>query len=108
MYSNSGSLFLRRIAFLKILVTEMSSHHAKRSRTVKEWHSRAMLVDPKKTRIMIVTNDKEAFENRYYTDATFVTGIAGNNDSGEDKSAENLAMISEIFGTEVSFVPVDN
>ena len=86
----------------------MSTHRSKRSKTVTKWHSKAMLIDPKKTRITIVGSDADEFENRYNMDTRFVTGTTGNKDSSAHNSAENLAIISEIFGTEVTFVLVDN
>jgi len=65
-----------------------------------------MLIDPKKTRITIVGSEVDVFENKYNTLSFPIT--AGTRDSSADRSAENLAIIGEVFGTEVSFVVVDN
>lgn len=80
----------------------------KKSKSIGNWHGRAMLIDLKKTRITILGRDHNSVENKFDVDRRFKTNFPGTQESKVDTAAENMEVICEIFGTEVSFELVEN
>jgi hypothetical protein len=109
MYSCLESALLRKIVFLKILVIEMLGIGKKKNKTAKRWRSRAMLIDPKKTRITIIDQEtQEDHESQHASSLISASRIEGVESSEQDVLVENKAIMSEIFGIDVSFAPVEN
>ena len=78
----------------------MFSSLKKKTKALGIWHSKAMLVDPKKTKITIVGSETaDLFEDRRNPNAVFVLDTVGTEDASEYESAEYLAILAEVFGT---------
>ena len=86
----------------------MLKFHKKRELTVRNWHSRALLINLKKTKISIVGSETASpIEYAQSTGTTSIPYMTNNEGSDIDYFADNQTIIDAIFGATVSFVPVD-
>ena len=87
----------------------MLRSHPKKNKSVEKWHSRARLIDLKRTRITIIGREAaNPAENTYSMDTARNLCIVDTESSTIDYFADNQAIMNEIFGVTVSFVTVDN
>jgi len=83
--------------------------NTKKSNASKNWHAKAMMVDPRKTKIIILDSQAaksvETFCNIGTTNAPIIINSEG---SIADDFAENTELLNEVFGTAVSAVLVED
>ncbi len=85
----------------------MLGTRTRKNRIVKKWHSRAILIDPGKTKITILNSHlKDSVEIKSNTGITSIQAIISIEEQN-DILMEN-SDIDELFGTPVSFVLVDD
>ena len=79
----------------------------KRTGAAKKWHSKAMLVDPRKTKLTIINGERSDLAEAAFEKSTVAASTEFN--IGAIVSCDfpdNSEIAAEIFGTPVSFVLV--
>ena len=83
-------------------------NRTKKTRAAKNWHSKAMLVDPRKTKLTIISSEPYSLiETACNLGEMDVSVMVDTETSNVDDFDENLGTPDEIPGTAVSFVLVD-
>jgi len=81
----------------------------KKNKSVEKWHSRARLIDLKRTKVTIIGREAtNPAENTYNMDTARNLCMVDTDSSTIDYFADNQAIIDEILGVTVTFVSVDN
>ncbi len=83
-------------------------NHPKKMKAAKKWRSRAMIVDIRKIKLIIIQGETaNIIENKSEEEPADPSITTISNFSSEDEFADNKAILAEVFGTSVSIEPVD-
>ena len=89
----------------------MWASHSKKTKAAMKWHHSAMLVDPRKTKIIIINTENPKTDDIAGSAGTMDDCKVANVETGarkiKDCFARNIETLYEIFGTPVSFMLID-
>ncbi len=83
-------------------------NRSKKMKAVTKWRSRARLVDISKIKLIIIQGETaNTIENKHEEEPVNPPASSTTNISNSDDFADDEAILAEVFGTSVSFEPID-